>query len=113
METVYFKRGDGRPKVVFTVTEDPPGALDFTTVTAVTFKFRLGSTVYTRTGAVESPATDKKVSYLFVSGDWSGGTPFVAGTYELEIKLTLSGVTLPLTVPTVSKVRFVVESEIP
>jgi len=111
MLTIRFKRGDHRPKIVLALQDNGGAILDLTPVSAVSFVFKLGPLLYTRTGAIESPATDGKVSYTFVSGDWSGGTPFTPGKYQLEVVLTFSG-GARLTVPTDGSITFILEDDL-
>ncbi len=111
METVYFKRSDTLPKVILALADKAGTAIDLTSVSTVSFVFRQGATVRTRTGARETPHVDGKVSYTFVSGDWSGGSAFVPGTYELEVLLVYSNAAR-LTVPSSGTVRFVIEDDL-
>lgn len=65
----------------------------------------------TRTLTIATPRTDGKVTYTFLSADWSGGTKFEIGRYRWEVEITWSGGGIQ-TVPTRGGLTLVVEDDL-
>lgn len=104
------KRGDAlRSKITATLKNAAGAAIDLTYVsTAQLVAQRFDGVVLSRSGAIETPPTDGKVSYTFVAADWgSEPTKFAAGAYQVEWVLTYADggrLTVPTTTPMVLEI---------